>query len=66
VLPPSAEPAATGTSPRSSSFIERTDRAGHAYAAAADVYFDVLSYGAVLATLRHRVDDVHRVRVSPR
>ncbi len=44
VLPPSAEPRATGHVTQMVELIERLIERGHAYAGGGDVYFDVLSY----------------------
>ena len=44
VLPPSAEPRATGHITQMVELIERLIDNGHAYAGGGDVYFDVLSY----------------------
>ena len=60
VLPPSAEPRATGHITQMVELIERLIAAGHAYASGGDVYFDVLSYAEYGQLSRHRVDDVHQ------
>ncbi|MBY6368703.1 cysteine--tRNA ligase [Rhodococcoides corynebacterioides] len=60
VLPPSAEPRATGHVTQMVELIQRLIDAGHAYAAAGDVYFDVLSYPEYGALSGHKLDDVHQ------
>ncbi|MBY6362933.1 cysteine--tRNA ligase [Rhodococcoides corynebacterioides] len=60
VLPPSAEPRATGHVTQMVELIQRLIDAGHAYAAAGDVYFDVQSYAAYGALSGHKLDDVHQ------
>lgn len=60
VLPPSAEPRATGHITQMVELIQRLIDAGHAYAAAGDVYFDVQSYAAYGALSGHKLDDVHQ------
>ena len=60
VLPPSAEPRATGHVTQMVELIERLIATGHAYTGAGDVYFDVLSdpeYGRLSG---HRIEDVHQ------
>lgn len=64
VLPPSAEPRATGHITQIVELIERLVDSGHAYPAAGkgagDVYFDVLSAAGYGALSGHRIDDVHQ------
>lgn len=60
VLPPSAEPRATGHITQMVELIERLIERGHAYAAGGDVYFDVLSLPTYGALSGHRIDDVHQ------
>lgn len=60
VLPPSAEPRATGHITQMVELMQRLIDAGHAYAAAGDVYFDVQSYAAYGALSGHKLDDVHQ------
>ncbi|MDV3128783.1 cysteine--tRNA ligase [Mycobacterium sp. 21AC1] len=60
VLPPSAEPRATGHITQMVELIERLIDNGHAYAAGGDVYFDVLSLPSYGQLSGHRIDDVHQ------
>jgi cysteinyl-tRNA synthetase len=60
VLPPSAEPRATGHITQIVELIERLIDTDHAYAAAGDVYFDVLSFADYGKLSGHRIDDVHQ------
>ena len=60
VLPPSAEPRATGHITQMVELIERLIDAGHAYASGGDVYFDVLSFPGYGRLSGHRIDDVHQ------
>jgi cysteinyl-tRNA synthetase len=56
--PPDIEPRATGHIPEMIVLIRRLIEAGHAYAAAGDVYFDVLSYPEYGALSGQRLDQV--------
>jgi cysteinyl-tRNA synthetase len=56
ILPPTYEPRATASIPQMQELIERLIEAGHAYAAAGDVYFDVRSWPAYGALTRQSVD----------
>ena len=60
VLPPSAEPRATGHITQIVELIERLVDTGHAYAGDGDVYFDVQSFGDYGKLSGHRIDDVHQ------
>ncbi|MBX8689635.1 cysteine--tRNA ligase [Mycolicibacterium porcinum] len=60
VLPPSAEPRATGHITQMVELIDRLIEKGHAYAQGGDVYFDVLSLPDYGALSGHRIDDVHQ------
>ena len=60
VLPPSAEPRATGHITQMVELMDRLIETGHAYAAGGDVYFDVLSYPEYGQLSGHRIDDVHQ------
>lgn len=60
VLPPSAEPRATGHITQMIEMIERLIQAGHAYTGGGDVYFDVLSYPEYGQLSGHKIDDVHQ------
>ncbi|MFI8569503.1 cysteine--tRNA ligase [Rhodococcus sp. NPDC078407] len=61
VLPPSAEPRATGHITQMVQMIERLIERGHAYADdGGDVYFDVQSFPSYGALSGHKLDDVHQ------
>ncbi len=60
VLPPSAEPRATGHITQMVELIERLIERGHAYTGDGDVYFDVLSLPDYGKLSGHRIDDVHQ------
>ncbi|RMB79293.1 cysteine--tRNA ligase [Rhodococcus sp. SBT000017] len=61
VLPPSAEPRATGHITQMVQMIERLIERGHAYADdCGDVYFDVQSFPSYGALSGHKLDDVHQ------
>ncbi|MGB6277928.1 MAG: cysteine--tRNA ligase, partial [Rhodococcus sp. (in: high G+C Gram-positive bacteria)] len=61
VLPPSAEPRATGHITQMVRMIERLIERGHAYADdCGDVYFDVQSFPSYGALSGHKLDDVHQ------
>ena len=60
VLPPSAEPRATGHITQMIELMEILIESGHAYAAGGDVYFDVLSYPEYGQLSGHKIDDVHQ------
>ncbi|OBH57308.1 cysteine--tRNA ligase [Mycobacterium sp. E2479] len=60
VMPPSAEPRATGHITQMVELMERLIETGHAYASAGDVYFDVLSYPQYGQLSGHKIDDVHQ------
>jgi cysteinyl-tRNA synthetase len=60
VLPPSAEPRATGHITQMTTCIERLIERGHAYTGAGDVYFDVRSLPEYGKLSGHQPDDVHQ------
>ncbi|WP_067647915.1 cysteine--tRNA ligase [Nocardia harenae] len=60
VLPPSAEPRATGHIGQMIELMHRLVDRGHAYASDGNVYFDVLSYPRYGELSGHRLDDVHQ------
>ncbi|MCX6469313.1 MAG: cysteine--tRNA ligase [Corynebacteriales bacterium] len=60
VLPPSAEPRATGFITQMVEYMERLISRGHAYASDGNVYFDVRSLPEYGALSGHRLDDVHQ------
>lgn len=64
VLPPSAEPRATGHITQMVELIERLIEAGHAYTdlrtGGGDVYFDVRSFPEYGQLSGHKIDDVHQ------
>ncbi|GAA4384698.1 cysteine--tRNA ligase [Tsukamurella soli] len=60
VLPPSAEPRATGFITQMVTYMERMIERGHAYAADGDVYFSVRSLPGYGELSRQKVDDVQQ------
>ncbi|MFI2234622.1 cysteine--tRNA ligase [Nocardia testacea] len=60
VLPPSAEPRATGHITQMVELMRRLIDRGHAYASAGNVYFDVRSYPDYGHLSGHRLEDVHQ------
>jgi cysteinyl-tRNA synthetase len=60
VLPPSAEPRATGHITQIVELIERLMDTGYAYTGAGDVYFDVASFADYGRLSGHKIEDVHQ------
>ncbi|WP_067569010.1 cysteine--tRNA ligase [Nocardia acidivorans] len=60
VLPPSAEPRATGHITQMVQMMERLIERGHAYPSEGNVYFDVLSFPDYGKLSGHKLDDVHQ------
>ena len=60
MVPPSAEPRATGHITQIIELIDRLIDDKHAYAAGGDVYFDVLSLPEYGKLSGHKIDDVHQ------
>ncbi|NLG47351.1 cysteine--tRNA ligase [Gordonia sp. (in: high G+C Gram-positive bacteria)] len=60
VLPPSAEPRATGFVTQMVTYMERLIERGHAYASDGNVYFDVASLPEYGALSGHKLEDVHQ------
>jgi cysteinyl-tRNA synthetase len=60
VLPPSAEPLATGHVTQIVELIERLIDTGYAYTGAGDVYFDVASFPDYGKLSGHKIEDVHQ------
>lgn len=60
VLPPSAEPRATGHIGQMIDLMHRLIERGHAYASDGNVYFDVLGWPAYGELSGHRLEDVHQ------
>ncbi|WP_327148706.1 cysteine--tRNA ligase [Nocardia sp. NBC_01329] len=60
VLPPSAEPRATGHITQMVELMQRLIDRGHAYASEGNVYFDVRSYPEYGQLSGHRLEDVHQ------
>jgi cysteinyl-tRNA synthetase len=60
VLPPSAEPRATGYVTQMVEYMERLISRGHAYVADGNVYFDVMSQPDYGSLSGHKLDDVHQ------
>ena len=60
VLPPSAEPRATGFVTQMVEYMRRIIDRGHGYAADGNVYFDVRSLPDYGALSGHRLEDVHQ------
>ncbi|MGB3698957.1 MAG: cysteine--tRNA ligase [Gordonia sp. (in: high G+C Gram-positive bacteria)] len=60
VLPPSAEPRATGFVTQMVEYMQRLIDRGHAYTADGNVYFDVRSLPEYGSLSGHRLEDVHQ------
>ncbi|MCK0438618.1 cysteine--tRNA ligase [Gordonia alkaliphila] len=60
VLPPSAEPRATGFVTQMVTYMQRLIERGHAYEADGNVYFDVRSLPEYGSLSGHKLDDVHQ------
>ena len=60
VLPPSAEPRATGFITQMVEYMQRLIERGHAYVADGNVYFDVRSLADYGSLSGHKLDDVHQ------
>ena len=60
VLPPSAEPRATGHITQMIAMMQRLIDNGHAYASEGNVYFEVLTYPEYGHLSGHRLEDVHQ------
>lgn len=60
VLPPSAEPRATGHITQMVELMQRLIDRGHAYDSCGNVYFDVRSFPAYGVLSGHKLDDVHQ------
>ncbi|MFF0541830.1 cysteine--tRNA ligase [Nocardia thailandica] len=60
VLPPSAEPRATGHITQMIDLMDRLIERGHAYAADGNVYFDVLSWPSYGELSGNKLDEVHQ------
>ncbi|MBF6236218.1 Cysteine--tRNA ligase [Nocardia otitidiscaviarum] len=60
VLPPSAEPRATGHITQMVELMQRLIARGHAYDSEGNVYFDVLSFPEYGRLSGHKLDDVHQ------
>ncbi|EGD55397.1 cysteine--tRNA ligase [Gordonia neofelifaecis] len=60
VLPPSAEPRATGFITQMVEYMQRLIERGHAYSSDGNVYFDVRSLPEYGSLSGHRLEDVHQ------
>ncbi|MGB3303543.1 cysteine--tRNA ligase [Gordonia sp. (in: high G+C Gram-positive bacteria)] len=60
VLPPSAEPRATGFVTQMVTYMERLIERGHAYSSDGNVYFDVRSLPEYGSLSGHKLEDVHQ------